>query len=93
MGKTLGAIITIGAALAVNVIPGVGQAISGALTASLGAGVASAVTTAITIAGVTSLGGLLGLGPASPKIDAAESPLKPPRVCRTSFEPDPGCPV
>lgn len=31
MGKTVGAILTIGVAIAVNVIPGVGQAISGAI--------------------------------------------------------------
>lgn len=42
MGKTLGAILTIGAAIAVNFIPGVGQAISGAIySAGAGVGLAS----------------------------------------------------
>lgn len=42
MGKSLGAILTIGAAIAVNVIPGVGQFISGAIySAGAGLGLAS----------------------------------------------------
>lgn len=49
MSKTLGAILTIGAAIVVNVIPGVGQALSVAIGASLASGVASAIT----LAGVT----------------------------------------
>ncbi len=83
MSKTLGAILTIGAAIAVNAIPGVGQFVSGALTASLGAGVAGAVTTAITIAGLNSLGGVLGLGPAADPPETTSTPLKIPRGDRT----------
>ena len=77
MGKTLGAILTIGAAIAVNVIPGIGQAISGALMSTFGATIAGAITLGITVAGLQALGGVLGLGPNVPKPDTTESPIKP----------------
>lgn len=94
MGKTLGAILTIGVAIAVNVIPGLGQAISGAIFGGLSAVVgttgllASVAFTigqlaplALTLAGVSSLGGLLQGG--SPKPEQASTAIKtarPPRV-------------
>lgn len=100
MGKTLGAILTIGAAVAINVIPGVGQAISGTLGAALsgtaiGGGVTAfgfaaaqaltgALTLGLTVAGLQSLGGLLGLGPSLPKPDTAVTAIKIPRPPRVS---------
>lgn len=92
MGRTLGAILTIGAAVAINVIPGVGQAISGAIVGALGGtfaayGVAvtvvQALTLGLTVAGVQAAGGLLGLGPNIPRPDTATTAIKtsrPPRV-------------
>lgn len=91
MGKTLGAILTIGAAIAINVVPGIGQAISGAIVGTLGGtfaayGVAvtavQALTLGLTVAGVQSLGGVLGLGPNAPKADTSATAIKtsrPPR--------------
>jgi hypothetical protein len=94
VGKTLGAILTIGAAIAINVIPGVGQAISGAVfgalstvTGTIGTLASVAFTIgqiaplALTLAGVASLGGILQGGP--PKPDTASTAIKtsrPPRV-------------
>lgn len=53
MGKTLGSILAVGAALAVNLIPGVGTAISGAIySAGAGVGLASGFATAAALAGV-----------------------------------------
>lgn len=96
MGKTLTSIIAVGAAVAINVVPGVGQAISGTIIGGLyGAGVAAgtavsigyAVTSALTL-GVTAYGlqsgaSLLGLGPSMPKPDTTVTAIKtsrPPRV-------------
>ncbi|WP_375194640.1 hypothetical protein [Sphingobium sp.] len=85
--------MTIGAAVAINVIPGVGQAISGAIVGALGGtfaayGVAvtavQALTLGLTVAGVQSLGGLLGLGPSMPKPDTATTAIKIPRPPRVS---------
>lgn len=79
MGKTLGSILTIAAAVAVNAIPGVGQFLS----AALGSTLATAVTTAVTAAALQSAVGLLGLGPSGPKPDTTETAIKtsrPPRV-------------
>lgn len=79
MGKTLGAILTVAAAVAVNVIPGVGQFLS----AAIGSTLATAVVTAVTVAGLQSAIGLLGLGPSGPKPDTTETAIKtsrPPRV-------------
>lgn len=97
MGKTLGSILLVAAAIAVNVIPGVGQAISGALGSVIaGAGVyattafsvASAVVTgltaAVTIAGLQSAASLLGLGPSIPKPETTETAIKTPRPQRVS---------
>ena len=74
MGKTLGNILVVAAAVAVQAIPGVGQAIGAALT------------TAITTAGVTaavSLGiGLVSGGP--PKPDTTETAIKKSRPERVS---------
>lgn len=95
MGKSLGAILTVGAAIAVNVIPGVGQAISAAIgSAALGVGLsvnaayalytaASVLPAVITTAGLQAGAGLLGLGPAAQKPDTSETAIKtarPPRV-------------
>lgn len=79
MGKTLTSILTIAAAIAVNVIPGVGQFLS----AAIGSTLATVAITAVTIAGLQSSLGLLGLGPSSPKPDTTETAIKtsrPPRV-------------
>lgn len=97
MGKTLGSILLVAAAVAVNFIPGVGQAISGAIGSAIaGAGVyattafsiASAITTGLTLGvtalGLQSFGGLLGLGPGSPKPDTTETAVKRPRPERIS---------
>lgn len=100
MGKTIGAIISVGLAVAVNVIPGAGQVISGTIFAGLSAVTgtvgtlaaaaltfsqvaALAITTGLTINGLQTVGGVLGLGPSSPKPDQAETAIKnarPPRV-------------
>ena len=92
MGKSFVRIVTLGAAIAVNVVPGIGQAISGAIVGGLGGtfaalGVAQAVvgalTLGLTVAGLQSAVGLLGLGPSLPKPDTAETAIKtsrPPRV-------------
>jgi hypothetical protein len=72
MGKTLGAILTVAAAVAVNVIPGVGQVVSGALAGTIGVTGATAVLGGITLAGISTLPGLVGLGPKAPKPDTAE---------------------
>lgn len=96
MGKTLTSIIAVGAAIAINVVPGVGTAISTSIIGGLyGAGVAAgtavtigyAVTSALTL-GVTAYGlqagaNLLGLGPSMPKPDTTVTAIKtsrPPRV-------------
>jgi hypothetical protein len=97
VGKVLGSILLIAAAIVVNVIPGVGQAISGALGSAIaGAGVyattafsiASAIVTglsaAVTIAGLQSAAGLLGLGPSLPKPETTETAIKAPRPPRVS---------
>jgi len=96
VGKTLGAILTVGAAIAVNVIPGVGQAISAAIgSAALGVGLsvnaayalytaAAVLPAAITALGVQAGAGLLGLGPSAPKPDTAETAIKTPRPPRVS---------
>ncbi|WP_305097485.1 hypothetical protein [Croceibacterium aestuarii] len=64
MSKTLGEILTVGAAIAVNVIPGIGQALSAA----------------ITIAGLKAGVDLLGLGPSAPKPATNETAIKPRRL-------------
>jgi hypothetical protein len=80
VGKTLGRILTISAAIAVNLIPGVGQALS----AAIGSTLATAVVSAVTLAGLQSLGGVLGLGPSSPKPDTTVTAIKTPRPPRVS---------
>lgn len=91
MGKTIGAILTIGAAVAINVVPGIGQAISGAIVGIGGGtfaayGVAQAVVGALTLgltaAGLQSVGGLLAGGP--PKPEATETAIKISRPARIS---------
>lgn len=93
MGKTLTAIITVGAAIAVNVIPGVGQAISGAIVGLGGgtfaaAGIAQAIvgalTLGVTVAGIQAGMSLLGLGPSMPKPDTTVTAIKTPRPPRVS---------
>lgn len=79
MGKTLGNILAVAAAIAVNVIPGVGQALS----AAIGSTLATAVISSVTLYGLQSGVSLLGLGPSGPKPDTTETALKtsrPPRV-------------
>lgn len=87
MGRTVTQILTIGAAVAVNFIPGVGQAISGTLVGALGsagATIATGLTTALSVAGLQSAAGLLGLGPSSPKPEATSTAIKTPRPVRVS---------
>lgn len=79
MGKTLGSIIAVAAAIAVNVIPGVGQALS----AAIGATLATSVISAVTLYGIQSAASLLGLGASSAKPETTETAIKtsrPPRV-------------
>lgn len=79
MGKTLGNILAVAAAVAVNVIPGVGQALS----AAIGSTLATAVISSVTLYGLQSGVGLLGLGPSGPKPETTETAIKtsrPPRV-------------
>lgn len=92
MGKTLGNIIAVGFAVGINVIPGVGQAISGAVVGALGGtfasvGIASAVVTTLQLGslafGLQAGASLLGLGPNLPKPDTTITSIKtsrPPRV-------------
>lgn len=80
MGKTFGRILAIGAAIAVNFIPGVGQFLS----ATLGSALAAGVTTAVTAYGLQSAAGLLGLGPSAPKPDTTVQAIKTPRPPRVS---------
>jgi hypothetical protein len=90
LGKSLGAILTIGAAVAVNAIPGVGQAISGALVGTLGTvgtAVFQGLQLSLAMAGLQSAGGLLGLGPNIGKPDTASVPFKPPGASGKLFEP------
>lgn len=93
MGKTIGQILTIGVAIAVNVVPGIGPAISGTIVGIGGGtfaalGVANAVVGALTlgatVAGLQAAGGLLGLGPNIPKPEAASTAIKTPRPPRVS---------
>ena len=63
MGRAVGQILLVSAAIAVNFIPGVGQAISGTLVGALGsagATIATGLTTALSVAGIQSAAGLLG---------------------------------
>lgn len=90
MGKTLGAILTIGAAVAVNAIPGVGQAISGALLSTfgtIGATVFSSLSLGLAAGALQSVGGLLGLGPGAGKAETASTPIKPPRQGYSLYRP------
>jgi hypothetical protein len=99
MGRTLTNIALVAAAVAVNVIPGVGQVISGALiptiygagvaagtAVSIGSAIASAITLTITAAGLQAGFSLVGLGPSIPKPDTTQTSIKtsrPPRVSMT----------
>jgi hypothetical protein len=81
MGKTLGSILTIVAAIAVNVIPGVGQFLSA--TIGISATAATSIIAGITVMGIQSALSLLGLGPKGPKPETTEQTIKtsrPPRV-------------
>lgn len=88
MGKTVTAIIIVAAAIAVNVIPGVGQAISATLiSAGLSAATAATVTAAISSAligmALSSVGALFMTGPQLDPPETARTPIKtsiPPRV-------------
>lgn len=80
MGKTVTNLLAVAAAIAVNVIPGVGQALS----AAIGATLASSVIAGVTLYGLqagASLAGLMGGG--GPKPETTETAIKtsrPPRV-------------
>lgn len=96
IGKTLTNILTVGAAIAINVVPGLGQALSGAIFGALGTitgtvgtlasvafSVAQFAPTALTLAGLQSGASLLGLGPSQPRPETTEFAIKtsrPPRV-------------
>jgi hypothetical protein len=93
MGKTITRVLTIGAAVALQAFPVIGQTIGGALIGTLGwTSLTSAIiaetfvsglTLAVTAAGLQSLGGILGLGPSAPKPDQTSTAIKtsrPPRV-------------
>jgi len=93
MSKTLGSILLVAAAVAVNVIPGAGQAISGAILTTVGTSFAAVgiVTTAVSIlsvglavVGAQAAMGLLGIGPHMPKPEQTESPIKSPTPARVS---------
>lgn len=93
MGKTLGSIIAVGVAIGINVIPGVGQVISGAIVGTLGGtfaavGIASAVVTGLQLTalayGLQAGASLLGLGPTIPKPDTTVTAIKTPRPPRVS---------
>jgi len=92
MGKTLGAVLAVAAAVAVNVIPGAQGWASGVILSATGTGFAAVGTVfaavgiasaAITAYGLSRLAGLLGMGPNAPKPQTTESAIKaslPPRV-------------
>lgn len=89
MGKTLGNILLIGAAVAINFIPGVGQAISGALVSTVGIGGATVITGAITAAGIsagisTVAGAFTGGGLQSSKPETTSTAIKTSRAPRVS---------
>lgn len=92
MGKTLTNIALIGAAVAVNVVPGIGNAISTGIFTALGGtaaagtiaiGATYALTTGLTIAGIQAATGIIMGSPSLPKPDTTAQSLKtsrPPRV-------------
>lgn len=92
MGKTLTSIALIGAAVAVNVVPGIGNAISTGIFTALGGtaaagtiaiGATYALTTGLTLAGIQSATGIIMGSPSLPKPDTTSTALKtsrPPRV-------------
>jgi hypothetical protein len=93
MGKTITRLLLVAAAIAVNVVPVIGQTVSGVIISTLGwtsiasafvaDAVVGALTLAATTAGVQALGGLLGLGPQAAKPETTETNIKtsrPPAV-------------
>jgi hypothetical protein len=93
MGKTLGSILLIAAAVVINVVPGVGQAISGAILSTVGTSFAavgivstalSVVGFAVTAAGLQSLAKVVGIGPKAPKPAQTETSIKSPNPDRVS---------
>lgn len=98
MGKTVGAILTIGVGVALNAIPGVGQFVGGTLIGGTlaGAGVYATTAYGIGMAVFTGLSlgaaglalqsatGLLGLGPNMPKPDTTSTAIKTSRPPRVS---------
>lgn len=79
MGKTLTNILAVAAAVAVNVIPGVGQFLS----AAIGSTLAASVITGITLYGLQAGANLAGLTGGSQKPETTETAIKtsrPPRV-------------
>lgn len=98
MSKTLGSILSIAAVVAIQFVPGVGQALTGVLGAAfsgtaIGGGItafgyaaatvtSSIITAGLTIAGLSSLAGLFA--PNAPKPEQTQSPLKQARPPRVS---------
>jgi len=91
VGKTVGAIVAIAGAVAINVIPGVGQVISGAIVGALGgtfaaASVASSVvgalTLGLTVAGVSAASSLLVGRPKAAPAETVSSSIKSPIPAR-----------
>lgn len=92
MGKTLTSILLVAAAVVVNVVPGIGQAISGAILSTVGTSFAAigivstglqVLGAALTFAGIQAGLGLLGVGPNVPKPETTARSIKtsiPPRV-------------
>jgi hypothetical protein len=92
LGKTVTNILLVAAAVAVNVIPGVGQAVGGAILSVVGTSFAavgivytglSIAFAALTVAGIQAGVSLVGLGPHLPKPSTTERAIKtsiPPRV-------------
>ncbi|MBI1182113.1 MAG: hypothetical protein GC201_16335 [Alphaproteobacteria bacterium] len=91
MGKVVGAILTVAAAVAIAFIPNVGLTIANfvfnsGLAGSVGGALAigHGLVTAITISGVASLAHLAGLGPSAPKPETTETSIKNSRPARVS---------
>lgn len=80
MSKTLGTILSVGAAVAVNVIPGVGQALSAAIVGSI---TAAGVVTAVGISTALSAAGSALNGSPASRADTTESARKSPLAVRT----------
>jgi len=92
MSKTIASVLTIGAAIAVNVIPGAGQAISAFLLGTVGLSIGTAVAIGTAVPGVLaaagaaaglSLAGSVLFAPPARRPDTTESSRKTPIPART----------